>query len=115
MKPCGTNSKRLRFLSGEGNGQATIPGGQVLSVSMVPDGTNGSYVVLNESRAIFVPPDTTFNLTAKELGQEDGNGLQWPGEQQISIQFDSGDNLNGKVPLKSPPESWEVVYTGPAC
>lgn len=112
MKDCRPNIKRLRFLSGEGNGSATIPGGQVLSVSVVPDAAVGSWVVLNESKPIFVPPNSTLSLTAKELGQEDGNALQWPGDGQILIQFDSGDNLNGKVPLLGPPISWLVIYTG---
>ncbi len=112
--------KRLRFLSGEGNGVAIIPdGSQALDISMVP-GTAGSWVQIAESKPIWVPGSATFELGTKELGQEDcvrDKCDMWPGDIQVSIVF--GQDVDGLSPEQlaahntgSEPLSWFVIYTG---
>jgi len=118
--------KLLRFLSGEritgtGNGVAIIPGGQVLDISMVP-GANGSWVQIDESRPIWVPGGSAFEVGAAELGNCCGAERcdQWPGEVQVRIVFGQGVSplplgVGGEVPIPiegDVPESWFVIYRG---
>jgi len=109
--------KRLRFLSGEGNGSAIIPdGSQALDISMVP-GTNGSWVQIAESKPIWVPPESTFEIGALELGAWVCGPVSvcdmWPGEVQVAIVFGQDvDGLQARDILGDEPLSWFVIYTG---
>lgn len=111
--------KRLRFLSGVGNGSAIVPNGQILAVTMVPGEDLGSYVRINQSGPIFVPPGVTLDLQAEDLGNCCGDGEcdRWPGEVQIEIVF--GQHADPRwpwdpetIPPSDAPASWLVVYNG---
>lgn len=114
--------KRIRFLTGVGDGRAVISRGQLLTVSMVPgDGpVGGSYVQINNSSPIFVPAGSTLSLEAADLGNCCGADIcdMYPGEQQIEIVF--GRLIQPPTPpagdppavLGDAPKSWLVVYNG---
>src|SRR5262245_6543363 len=110
--------KRLRFLSGTGNFQQTIPEGQILSISMVPGSDAGSWIQINESGPIFVPPGIVYLARAADLGLEPGESKcdRYPGDEGITIVFGQGvdgppiDPLTGDPILLDAPISWEVIY-----
>lgn len=110
--------KRIRFLSGTGNGQTTVPDGQILFLSVVAGTDLGSWLKINESAPIFVPPGYTLGLDAKTFGMCCGEPEcdRYPGERGITIVF--GENAapvssDTRVPVPSdPPQSWLVVYNG---
>lgn len=109
--------KRLRFQSGIGNGEAVIPGGQILSISMVP-GTatsTGSWIAIGNAGPIWVPYTKVLDLGAKELGECCGQEPcdQWPGDQQIRVVFGEDAAPSGAASDGDPPLSWLVVYNGP--
>lgn len=114
--------KRLRFLTGKGNGKTTVPDGQILAVSMVPgltDPAAGSYLAIGTNGPIFVPPGTTIDLQAADLGNCCGDGTcdRFPGDVQIVIVF--GQEALGAIDgepdpevVGDPPASWLVIYNG---
>lgn len=106
--------KKLRFLTGRGDGRATVPNGQLLSVSMVPGTTTGSYLQINESAPIWVPVGTTIDLTADELGlccgEDECN--RYPGDVQIVIVFGTIVQISPRALTGDEPLSWLVVYNG---
>lgn len=104
--------KRLRFPSGAGNGSVIIPSGQILTVSMVPHATLGSYLVIAGSNPIFVPASAQLALDAHAFGYccSVDTCDMYPGNVQIELLFnDVGD---GSVPAAGEPQSWLVVYNG---
>jgi hypothetical protein len=108
--------KRLRFLSGEGNGTATVPDGQVISITMVPGlaaPALGSWVRIAQSKSIFVPPGITLDLQADDLGNCCGDDTcdRWPGDVQIVIEFGQAADP-ASPPASDPPASWLVIYNG---
>lgn len=116
--------RRMRFLSGEGNGAATVPSGEVTCITMVP-GTGGSWLQINESKAIWVPGDVTLTLSGDELAACCGvdlvgctsNDPRYPGDGQIQIVFGQEvqrpPDANPDAPTTGDaPKSWLVVYNG---
>lgn len=109
--------KRLRFLSGVGNGQITVPDGQLLFLTMAAGLTIGSWLKINESGPIFVPPGYTLGLDSKTFGFCCGEPEcdRYPGERGITIVFGEGAAPldDTRVPIASdPPLSWLAVYNG---
>jgi len=102
--------KRMRFLSGRGNGTAIVPGGQILAIGMVP-GVAGSYCQIDEATPIFTPGDIVLDLQGAELGLCCGDREcdRWPGEVQVQIIF--GQNVSGSDEGDQP-VSWLVIYNG---
>lgn len=125
--------KRLRFLSGFGNGKATIPGGQLLYIKMVPGlsevAGRGSWMQVAECAAIWVPQGTVQELRAADLGNDEQHDCaelachtgccdQYPGDVQIEIVFGQGVQNPKKVTNDDQPDTgevpqaWLVVYAG---
>lgn len=81
---------------------------------MVP-GETGSWLQIANNEPIWVPPGTTFEIGAQELGLCCGASQcdMYPGEVQIVIIF--GQNVNKPDPdigVGSAPLSWFAVYHG---
>ena len=106
--------KRMSFQTGEGNGQATVTGGQLLDISMIP-GEEGSWIQIHTWKPIWVPAGSAFELGAHELGLCCGADKcdQFPGDVQIVIVFGQEVSpLDERQPIGSEPLSWFVVHTG---
>lgn len=109
--------KRIRYLSGVGDGQPTIPDGQILFLSVVAGTTNGTWLRINESGPIFIPPEYTLGLDALTFGFCCGEPScdRYPGERGITmvIGTEAAPPDGGREPIESdPPLSWLVVYNG---
>jgi hypothetical protein len=104
----------MRFLSGIGSAQVTVPGGQLLDVSVVGDATLGTYVMIGNQSSIFVPPGMAFELGAHELGLCCGADVcdQYPGDRQILVSFGTFAAPVNDRELVGEPQTWLVVYTG---
>lgn len=104
--------KRLRFPSGTGDGQATIPDGQILFLSIVAGETLGTWFKVNESEPIFIPAGRTIGLDALAFGfccgEEECD--RYPGKTQISIVIGTQAAPDGVD--SDPPLAWLIVYNG---
>lgn len=113
--------KRIRLCSGRGNGTATIPGGQILCITMVPGpeverdpptGTGG-WIRIATNAPIWVPYGYPIDLQAADLGNCCGEYVcdRWPGEVQIEIVF--GQNAApSNEDAGDEPAAWCVIYNG---
>jgi hypothetical protein len=90
--------------SGVGSAQKFLgEGRKLLALTIVGDGTSGSYVAIGNRGPVYVPPGYTFSLSAEDLEECYG---------EREIQFGGADLFPNEVPVGAAPQTWFYAWVG---